>query len=93
MRVRFVRFNAPETVRLPEIKPLPWTAKSLPGVVVPIPTLPFASMMNAVVVAEAVEVEIVKSGRLESVAVDVPTTERIAHGVVVPIPTFVAPAA
>jgi hypothetical protein len=48
MRVRLERVSAPPMVRFPEMRALPCTAKSEPGVVVPTPTLPFASMMKAV---------------------------------------------
>jgi len=42
--------------------PLPATDNCVYGDEVPIPTFPFASMMKAVEVAEAVEVESMKSG-------------------------------
>ena len=54
------------------------------GVVVPIPTLPFWSTINAVEVADAVEDEIVKRG-IEPAAD--PATEKLAQGDVVPMPT------
>ena len=63
---------------------LPLTVSAVEGVVVPMPTLPFWSTMNAVEVADAVEDEIVKSG---VVPLEAPATERRAHGVVVPMPT------
>jgi len=44
----------------------PATASCAPGVVVPIPTLPFESIINAVLVADAVEVEILKRSAVES---------------------------
>ena len=52
----------------------------------PIPTFPFASMMKAVEVAEAVEVETTNSG-MRAELVEVAPMERIAQGVEVPIPT------
>ena len=60
-----------------------WMEKTEPGELVPIPTSPFWSMMKAVEVAVAVEVERVKSGL---VLLDRPATESLAHGEVVPIP-------
>ena len=50
------------TDKVPLIKEVPCTAKSADGVVVPIPTLPLLSIINAVDVAEAVEVEINNRG-------------------------------
>jgi len=60
-----------------------WIEKTEPGVVLPMPTRPFWSIMNAVEVAVAVEVEMVKSGEtLEERA----AMESLAHGEVVPMP-------
>ena len=58
-----------------------------PGFPVPIPTLPFASMMKAVEVADAVEVEMANRFWLSRVAVEVAAMERRAKGEVVPMPT------
>ena len=58
--------------------------KTEPGVVVPMPTLPSWSTMNAVEVAKAaVEVDMEKSG---AVPPEAPATESRAYGVEVPIP-------
>ena len=73
-----VEVPPPVTYRLPD------TASCAPGVDVPIPTLPFASTMNATEVV-APEVEAI-SNRL-SVPFDTPPTDRTANGVDVPIPT------
>jgi hypothetical protein len=62
--------------------------KTEPGDVVPIPTLPLASMMKAVVEAEAVEVAATNKGRLELADVEVADTVNMPHGVDVPIPTL-----
>ena len=50
-------FPRPDTVRR-DVDAVPCTVRGAPGFPVPIPTLPFASMMNAVLVADAVEVAI-----------------------------------
>ena len=74
--------------------PLPFTLSVVPamipstescayGVDVPTPTLPFLSMMKAVEVPEAVEVETKKFAK---VGVEVPAIERRALGVLDPIP-------
>ena len=60
------------------------TANAALGEVVPMPTLPFASMSKAVEVANpAVELEIVKSGTVPPAE---PARESLAQGVVVPMP-------
>ena len=83
---RVPRYATPVTVRSPENKLEPWTAKSAPGVVVPIPTFPVESMMKAVEVADSEEVDTAKSGMFESE--DVAETDKRANGDVVPNPTF-----
>ena len=63
----------------------PATESSADGDVVPIPTLPFESMMKAVLVETRVLVEIVKRGILPGF-VEEAAMERRAHGEVVEIP-------
>jgi len=79
----------PVELAVNEIAPL--TAKSVPGVVVPMPTLPLPSIMKTVVVPEYVVVETAKNGEVlpftEFIAVlDAPAIERSAHGDVEPMP-------
>ena len=62
---------------------MPETEKREPGVVVAMPTKPLLSIINAVDVAEAVEVEIAKTG---AVVAEAPAIESLANGDVVPIP-------
>ena len=64
---------------------LPATESSWLGEVVPIPILPLESIMSAVEVEVSVDVEIVKRG---AVFDDRAAMERLAHGVVVPMPIF-----
>ena len=64
---------------------MPWTLSCCEGEVVPIPTFPFESMMKAVEVAEAVDVESVNRGEVFEESA---TTDSFAQGDVVPIPTL-----
>ena len=79
-----VAFTLPE-VRVPEIKPLPWTEKSEEGEVVPRPRRPKLSTMTMVEVAnpEEVGLSIAKRGSLD--AVEVAETESRAKGEEVPV--------
>ena len=70
-----------------EVEAVPLTVRAA-LVVAPvlIPTLPFASIMKAVEVADAVEVEMANRFWLSRVAVEVAAMERRAKGEVVPRP-------
>ena len=70
---------------MPENNPSPCTEKSRPGVVVPIPSLPLASIVN---ISMFDELEITNT---RSMLVPEPVTESFAVGEVVPIPTFPEP--
>src|SRR3989344_4064723 len=74
----------PVTYRLPAMESV------AEGEVEPIPTLPFESTMSAVVVLFVVEVEITKSGTLESAAVEVAEMEKTPNGEVEPSPSLPA---
>ena len=76
----------PPMVKLPEMYADPCTLSSRLGLVVPIPTFPFESIMKAVEVADSEEVDTAKSGMFESE--DVAETDKRANGDVVPNPTF-----
>jgi hypothetical protein len=76
----------PPTVRLPLNNPLPATLNCCDGVEVPIPTLPFESMINAVEVEFEVEDATANSGITDD-WLEVPFTESIAQGELEPTPT------
>src|SRR3989344_3983224 len=88
-RISTLLVNVEEAVGL-ETKRLPLTPRSaeLPGVVVPMPTSPLLSIWKTVEVAKRdVEDEMLKSGVL---CPDLPATESVANGDVVPIPKLPA---
>ena len=64
---------------------IPTTSNCAVGEVRPTPTRPCESITKAVEVAVAVEVETVKSARLESAEVEVANTESLAFGELEPI--------
>ena len=83
-KVPAVVFSTP--MPSPPVKyPLPVTERAVAGEVVPIPTLPFLSTMNAVDVADAVEVETTKTGMVPP---ETPAIDSLAQGVLVPMPTL-----
>ena len=72
------------TLRSPVIEVFPATVKGAVGEVVPIPKRPFESMVMAVLVAVAVEVDMRNRAAAESVEVAV--IDKRAAGVEVPMP-------
>ena len=75
----------PYVVRMPLMVAAPWTARSVPGVLVPIPTLPWFVTVKKLEVAKALVVEPMVN-RFKAFEVEAAKMETREAGVVVPMP-------